>query len=406
MTSNDIYSRDFFLSQFEQYEIRDREHLNLYLDLIEQIQLSPPSGYSEKHHVLPKSLFPKYKRDQRNLIHCSAYDHFVLHYHIAKSIKSRSLTFALNQMNRVKTKLEPHQIYDLANMYEEFRLEHSQYISEMNSGRVASDEQRKKLSEISKNTVVVYDITKPELGNFRVSTTDPKYISGEYVHCRTGYKHTSETLSKLKICNSAESKGKIYTNKTTGEMKYFVEIPNDDWYSGRSESFSNTCSNSFTGFLFWYNPQTGEQIRSKTSPGEGWENTRVFDNPFSNKRFFYNCKTGETVFQNNIPDGDWWVPRDKRLYVYENDQAVFCHYDETVIAVFCNIPVPMVGIWAHNCIRRPNSKIRKTPSFYKCSKEEQAYIDGKEWGSINLRRLKKHETDTNTMIWIDAQSLV
>lgn len=199
MTSKLIYSRHQILESFRECKIESEEFLSLYLDLIEHISNNPPQGYSERHHILPQSLFPNLKKDELNIIKCSAYHHFVLHYYLAKFLKNNKMIFALNNMNRVKKYLTQEQLDDSAKKYQEFKEDFSKAISQKTKNtvvvfdkekqiyfRVATNDQRYLSGELvitHKGTVVVKD----KDGNFyQVSKDDPRYLSGELVHINCG----------------------------------------------------------------------------------------------------------------------------------------------------------------------------------------------------------------------------
>ena len=62
----------------------------IYNDLIENRQQNPiTEGYSENHHILPRSLGGSNNLD--NLVKLSAREHFICHYLLAKIYKKNSL---------------------------------------------------------------------------------------------------------------------------------------------------------------------------------------------------------------------------------------------------------------------------------------------------------------------------
>ena len=42
------------------------------------------SQYTERHHILPKAIFPEYKSESWNIVKLSAKDHFLAHYLLFK----------------------------------------------------------------------------------------------------------------------------------------------------------------------------------------------------------------------------------------------------------------------------------------------------------------------------------
>ena len=139
----------------------------------------------ENHHILPRSEFPEFvniKEHPWNNIRLSARQHYLAHF-ILSFIYPKQL-FAFNQMKRNAKS---------AILYAYKREHLSKLISELNTGRVMSDEFRKVNSEFHKGKVCVKDST----GKLIYTTvTDPRYISGELVFFRTGYKHKDSTIEK------------------------------------------------------------------------------------------------------------------------------------------------------------------------------------------------------------------
>ena len=106
--------------------------------------------YYERHHILPKSLFPLWGKDERNLVLLTAREHFFCHQLLYKIYPCKEMNYALFYMANCKKegmKLSSKQ-------YERVRLEYSNYKSndmkgENNSfyGKRHSEETRKLLSE-------------------------------------------------------------------------------------------------------------------------------------------------------------------------------------------------------------------------------------------------------------------
>lgn len=57
----------------------NRRHLNRYIEFIELCKSTPPAGYYEKHHILPRSLFPNETKNPDNIIKITARQHFIAH---------------------------------------------------------------------------------------------------------------------------------------------------------------------------------------------------------------------------------------------------------------------------------------------------------------------------------------
>jgi hypothetical protein len=150
----------------------------------------------EKHHILPVSIYPQYrsfKKHKWNMCKLSLRQHFIAHWMLAKIFGGKQW-FSFNQMKRWGGK---------SILYEYGRVYLSKHLSEINRGREKTIENRKSISERTKNTVVVKD----NAGNmFRVSVHDERYISGELTFYRKGFKNTPETIEKMRKNNGISGK--------------------------------------------------------------------------------------------------------------------------------------------------------------------------------------------------------
>jgi hypothetical protein len=210
----------------------------------------PEQGTTEKHHILPRKLFPDFIKSKWNIIILPARAHFLAHYLLAKSTNNRSMWFAFNQMRRVGKK---------SILYEYARKRISEIISETNSGKVMTKEQKDFLSDHFKNTVVVKD---SEGNTFRVSCDDDRYKSGDLVFYRTGSSHKKETIERMK--KNSGIRGKVvYENAYTGEKKYFRpgEQPMEYFLHNFSKEYRHSVGNASRNKSWYHDPLTKEARR-------------------------------------------------------------------------------------------------------------------------------------------------
>lgn len=164
----------------------------------------------EKHHILPRSLFPELEKDPGNIIRISARTHYLCHWLLAKAYGG-PMWFAFNQMRRVipgqqKTSV----LFELARTYI------SQQISLANTGKVHTQEFREAISarytgtvnaRLSDNTVI------------RVAIDDPRFETGEIKNARIGHIHTEVT--KYEIGKGLRDKQSYV--RDDGVMRYFAD---------------------------------------------------------------------------------------------------------------------------------------------------------------------------------------
>lgn len=196
-------------------------------------------GIVEKHHILPVSVFPEYKSfDDHpwNMIQLTPRQHFIAHWMLAKMYGGK-LWFAFNMMKRTG---------HTSCLYEAGRKYLSEQIKKTNTGRLKTEQEALDISRRTKNTVVVKD---QEGKLFRISRDDPRYLSGEFVFYRTGTKHKSETLLKMRKNSGIRGKKPfitesndciVYLSPEEGARRGLQEGLLEDTRKKLSKTFSQT----------------------------------------------------------------------------------------------------------------------------------------------------------------------
>ena len=89
-----------------------------YFDLIKESKSKLVEGYTEKHHILPVSLFPLWKKRKTNLVELSLEDHYRAHYLLYKIYNNFEMTSAfLFMLKTTKGKYNPTLFSELRNKY-------------------------------------------------------------------------------------------------------------------------------------------------------------------------------------------------------------------------------------------------------------------------------------------------
>jgi len=98
-----VLNFDFIKDKFKgkHEKIDNCYYLNKYINfLIEYGSITEDNVYIEKHHILPISVFPEYKKSSWNIINLKYEDHILVHLWLFKSINIRKYQRPLNWMNR------------------------------------------------------------------------------------------------------------------------------------------------------------------------------------------------------------------------------------------------------------------------------------------------------------------
>ncbi len=208
----------------------------------------------EKHHILPVGEFIQYKDFKLykwNLIKLTLKQHFIAHYMLAKIFGS-SQWYAFNQMRRIgKTSI----------LYSYCKTEISEELKYINLGRTHSEETKLKYSKLRKNKVVVKDSSN---NIFQTTTDDPKYLSGELVFYRLGYKHKDSTKNKMSSNNGrkgkkpfiAEDGNMIFLKPEDGNKLGLIE--------GCSEEYKKNMSKTISDLIWVTDKITGKITRIRS----------------------------------------------------------------------------------------------------------------------------------------------
>lgn len=132
----------------------DNKYTRWYYNIINIAKARVPdsSRYTEKHHIIPKSL----NGDDtiENLVALTAREHFICHWLLTKMVtkkEKRSMIFALRMLKASSKNHDRYTTPITSRVYESIKQTHSLYMSELLRGRAVSTETRKKMSIAAKN---------------------------------------------------------------------------------------------------------------------------------------------------------------------------------------------------------------------------------------------------------------
>ena len=228
-------------------------------------------GKTEKHHILPSSIFPEYGNLREHSWNLSVIDlnvHYIAHYMLAKMIGGK-MWFAFNMMKRtIPESNKKSSLYALSRIYI------SEEISKSNKGRKPSLLQLDRISKACLNTFVCEN---KDGHRIRLSKEDSRFISGEYWSYRVGYIHTDNT--KIKMSKNGIKDKKVYSKDNN--LKYFSEnedIP--EGYTKGNELLSGVKKE--YGLLWFSNKKEKISKRFEVCP-DGWVEGRLYNHSgFSN----------------------------------------------------------------------------------------------------------------------------
>lgn len=111
-----------------------------YNNITEQAKTRTIDGYTEKHHIIPRSLGGSNNAD--NLVRLTAREHFVCHWLLTKMHLGEARGKMINALYLMQGKNKYQDRYINSKVYQKLQQEYSQYISNLNKGRVQSLEEK------------------------------------------------------------------------------------------------------------------------------------------------------------------------------------------------------------------------------------------------------------------------
>lgn len=298
-------------------------YLNRYFSLVESHMDEDYNGeVFHRHHILPQSIFPEYKKSKWNIISISPRLHLILHWCLHYAI-GKSMTHAYFQMCI-------HPKYDLTitpKQYQTIKEAHSYSMSKKVWCYIGDSLRRLNPNDVrlvSGEATIVDDLTKlPHVESQRGKARPDKNgmcaavnsISGEVEYVPTSLLQSNESYESRQMIyipcgrlRDADSRnktgdslrGRIHCyDPSSGKRKFIKEesaIP-EGWEFGYPPEWHERQSMALTGKEHYYNPETGETGRFKQDEVPyGWtKGRRKFDNVFSGKAYLVNQKTKEGI---------------------------------------------------------------------------------------------------------------
>ena len=209
----------------------------------------PENVYTEKHHIIPRSVCILLDKSQENLVYLTAKNHFLAHYYIWKWYKdelhekkwARSMCYAFNMMKRIISKSD--NVEELSKLYEEVRRD----MSEIQKGKKLSEETKLKISERTKGRI---PWNKGKTGIYTEETRRKMSDKSK------GKKMSEEAKKKISIKTKGEN------NPMFGKSSW----PNDP---KKYEIRRLKMIQSHKGLKWWNNGI--ETCKSKECPGPEWQ---------------------------------------------------------------------------------------------------------------------------------------
>jgi hypothetical protein len=179
----------------------DNKYTRIYFAIIERAKLRTIYGYTENHHIIPKSLGGDNSED--NLVRLSAREHFLCHLLLTKMTqghnRSKMALALLYLTGRGKAK-ERRNNFKNSRLYEKIKKEHALFVSK----------QKKGCKQPPRTKEARYHLSKSKTGklnpNYKYEWITPW---GTYESSRAAAKKCPESISAVSILNFCQKKNNI-----------------------------------------------------------------------------------------------------------------------------------------------------------------------------------------------------
>lgn len=170
-------------------EYLDNKYGKWYIALVNKARAQSPSGYVERHHVLPKSMGGNDAKE--NLVKLSARQHFIAHALLMRCTTGKSksrMVFALMCLLRMSNRHHVRYVPRSSTIVEAARQEYSLHISKTLRGR--PNTWTKSTSEVQKESL-------RKVNRERVWTDEQRQRLADSCKSRTGEKRSEEGKKNL-----------------------------------------------------------------------------------------------------------------------------------------------------------------------------------------------------------------
>ena len=204
--------------------------------------------YYESHHILPKSLFPLWKKRKSNIVLLTAREHFFVHELLTKIYPTSQMIYALHAFvsrPNADYKITPRE-------YERIKIKFSKLHSERMTGRYVSPETGKKISSIRKQYLkdpenrkcFIENLNKARaiaIKNAKNKTKEmmdivPDIIKNETIDRLKEYDKLYGLTSTVYRQKRVECECPVCKNIFTSGLKFFITGQRKDFICGRCKS--------------------------------------------------------------------------------------------------------------------------------------------------------------------------
>lgn len=227
------------------FPLKSQHFFNKYLKFIYYCQTTNKDGYTERHHIIPKSMGGLDHSD--NLILLTGREHFIAHVLLWKAYRNKQTNFALWSM-----KMKEKRNFHLSSKnYEQLKIEHSTFQSE----------------RMKKNNPMHNSLSQEKISNHRKGCTLTEGTKIKIGKAHKGKIVSQETKQKM----SASSKGK----PKTMQHKLSLSLNHCDVSGSKNPMYGKSAVKDKQ--LKWYTNGIENKFLTENTQPIGWTRGRTIN---------------------------------------------------------------------------------------------------------------------------------
>ena len=149
----------------------DNKYTKWYMEIVSQ---ECNDEYTEKHHILPKSLFPEYKNSSWNIVKLSARKHFISHMLLFRMFKFNTKEYgSMLKASQMMGRHSTNNRYMNSRLYEVAKIKCSNYLSE---NQRWSEEHKQRISNTLKLKGIIRGPMSVEHKEKMIASKKARYV--------------------------------------------------------------------------------------------------------------------------------------------------------------------------------------------------------------------------------------
>lgn len=212
------------------------KYYTYYNNIVSKRKQEVFNGYTEKHHIIPKSLGGS--DEDGNIVLLSAREHFICHYLLTKFTTGKQKSKMIFAFRMMLASPQSNR-YINSRLYEKSKRDHAFEMSSLHKGKIVSEETRERMSEAAKGRISPFkgkthsNETKKILSNkAKGHKRNTQEVVEKIVESRKWYTHSEET--KQKISDSNKGKTVIHTEETKQKISDKMKGRIPVWLKGKT----------------------------------------------------------------------------------------------------------------------------------------------------------------------------